>query len=84
MQTVKNIVGWTLKWHTKWEKWIVENHMVGKRLGFDSKEAAHAWAARVGLTLIEVVPNSAPYGASEKTIRRRQRKAEAAASKGVV
>lgn len=67
-----------MKWHPKWDRWIVENYMVGKRLGFDTKESAKRWAERSGIVLIEVTPDFAPYVMSDATARRRAKRMQRA------
>lgn len=66
--------GWTLKFHTRRQMWMLENPM-GTRWGFESRELAVRFAETRGIGFTEVVPDNSAKQASDKTLRRRARKA---------
>lgn len=69
--------GWTLKWHSRRELWMLENPM-GTRWGFSSKEAAVRFAETRGIGFEEVVVTRGGGGGhcSDKTARRRAKLAQ--------
>jgi len=70
-RTITNAT-WTLKWHSRHQKWIVEN-VAGKRWFFGTKEQAETWIEQNRLTVVFWERKTARVE-SAKTSRRRARR----------